>query len=97
MTRYGQALGLAYQIVDDLLAFEDDAETLGRPTDSDENRGRRTYPTVAGVNRARERVGALVREAGEAIAGLGAGAAVLRGLGEFVLQRSARPTTKSSS
>ncbi len=60
---YGQAFGLAYQITDDLLAYQGDAETLGRPTGSDEIQDRKTHPRVAGLARSRQRTLSLVEDA----------------------------------
>lgn len=63
LARFGTSLGMAFQVVDDILSWEGDAVTLGRPTGSDREQGRRTYPAVAGPQAARRRAGALVDEA----------------------------------
>jgi geranylgeranyl diphosphate synthase type II len=53
---YGRDLGLAFQIVDDLLDLEETAETLGKTAGKDLAQGKLTYPALMGVGAAREKV-----------------------------------------
>jgi geranylgeranyl diphosphate synthase, type II len=82
--RYGQRLGLAFQIADDLLAFAGDEKALGRPTRSDQDRKRRTHPLAVGVEASRRRATALVEEALSALQPLGSMADVLSAIGGLV-------------
>ena len=50
---YGQGLGLAFQIEDDLLDLEGDVAALGKQTGMDAQRGKMTWPAVRGVRQAR--------------------------------------------
>ena len=51
---YGSNLGLAYQIIDDILDITSDADTLGKPVNSDREQNKATYPEVFGINEAYE-------------------------------------------
>jgi len=84
---YGRCLGLAFQIVDDLLDVEGDAEQTGKRVGKDAARGKLTYPGFLGVAESRRRAERLGREACEQLEPLGADAARLRALVSFVLER----------
>ncbi|MFG0328418.1 MAG: polyprenyl synthetase family protein [Phycisphaerales bacterium] len=56
LTRYGEALGLMFQIVDDLLDVTQTAETLGKASGKDDAAGKRTYPGLIGVDASKARV-----------------------------------------
>jgi geranylgeranyl diphosphate synthase type II len=60
---YGNAVGLAFQIVDDLLDLEEDAATLGKTAGKDLAQGKLTYPSLFGTEAARARVESLLGEA----------------------------------
>ena len=60
---FGAAVGLAFQVQDDILDVEGDAALTGRPTGSDQARAMPTYPAVAGLESARSRVADLHRHA----------------------------------
>ncbi|MGH9418688.1 MAG: polyprenyl synthetase family protein, partial [Thermoanaerobaculia bacterium] len=60
---YGNAVGLAFQIVDDLLDQEEDAATLGKTAGKDLEQGKLTYPALFGTDAARARVESLLDEA----------------------------------
>ena len=51
---YGEALGVTFQIVDDILDETADTATLGKPAGSDAEMGKTTYPSLMGLNRSRE-------------------------------------------
>lgn len=63
LSRYGEAVGLAFQIVDDLLDVEETAETLGKTAGKDLAQGKLTYPGLIGAEAARRRVAELLEEA----------------------------------
>ena len=60
---YGRGMGLAFQIVDDLLDLEGDAAALGKETGMDAQRGKMTWPAVCGVEQARRDAAQAVEEA----------------------------------
>ncbi len=63
LKNYGEATGLAFQIVDDLLDIEESAATLGKTAGKDVEQGKLTYPALMGVEAAREEAGRLLGEA----------------------------------
>ena len=88
LTRYGEAIGLAFQIADDLLDLTADAATLGKATGKDAARGKGTLVSLHGVDWARARLDALVAEAHDTLTPFGDRAATLRALAAFVANRS---------
>lgn len=87
MTAYASALGLAFQIADDLLDIEGDAEDVGKAVGKDAARGKATFASLLGLAGAKQRAAALVTEAEEALAGFGTEAAGLRQAAQFVISR----------
>ncbi|HEU0201444.1 MAG TPA: farnesyl diphosphate synthase [Burkholderiaceae bacterium] len=67
LDRYGQAIGLAFQIVDDVLDVESTSEQLGKTAGKDAQQGKPTYVSVLGVEAARARAESLRREAHAAL------------------------------
>ena len=63
LRRYADALGLAFQIVDDLLDIEESSATLGKTAGKDVAQGKLTWPALLGVDAARAEVDRLLREA----------------------------------
>lgn len=63
LRRYADALGLAFQIVDDLLDIEESSATLGKTAGKDVAQGKLTYPALLGADAARAEVDRLLREA----------------------------------
>lgn len=84
---YAASLGLAFQVVDDVLDCEQDTATLGKTAGKDAQAGKPTYVKLMGLTAARAYAGQLVADALAALAGFDARAAHLRLLAEFVLQR----------
>jgi geranylgeranyl diphosphate synthase type II len=84
---FGQKLGLAFQIADDLLALEGDEERLGRPAGSDQIQERRTHPLLAGPEASRQRAQELVQQAVALLKPFGDAAAVLSGIAALVEMR----------
>ena len=87
LNRYGQKIGLAFQIIDDILDIEGDQERLGKPIGSDQARGKATWPALAGLAAARERAGTLVDEALTILKPFGSGADSLREIARYLLTR----------
>jgi len=88
LDRFGQAFGLCFQIADDLLDAEGDEATVGKRVGKDAGRGKLTYPTVLGIETAREKAVALATEAAAAAAELGEPAAQLASLAHWIVTRN---------
>lgn len=84
---YAHSVGLAFQIADDLLDVEGDAETVGKATHKDEDAGKATFVSLMGVERAREQAKFLVDQALEHVEDFGEEASLLRGVARFVVTR----------
>jgi geranylgeranyl pyrophosphate synthase len=87
LDRYGQAIGLAFQIQDDILDVEGETGVLGKRAQADAARSKPTYPSVLGLDAAKTRLTLLHDEALEAIAPLGPVAEPLRWLSGWLTQR----------
>ncbi len=84
---YTNDLGLAFQIVDDLLDVEGDPGSLGKATDKDAGAGKVNFVTILGVEGARSRVRYLAAQAKQHLASFGARATTLLHTVDFVLYR----------
>jgi farnesyl diphosphate synthase len=87
LDRYATDLGLAFQIQDDLLDVEGDPALLGKPTGADSERGKPTYPAIAGVEAARKQLAFLHQRAQSALAALGEHAQPLLEVSDWLLRR----------
>ena len=87
LARYGQAIGLAFQIADDLLDVEGDAATLGKATGKDDAAGKATFVSHLGVEGAKARAGHLAEDACDALSCYGAEAETLKECARFIVTR----------
>lgn len=87
LTTYGRALGLAFQIVDDVLDITADLQTLGKDPGSDREAGKTTFVDLLGVDGARARARQVMQEGIDALAPFGERAEALRGLGRYTVER----------
>lgn len=84
---YAKALGLAFQIQDDILDIEGDVEKTGKAVGKDANAGKATFVSLLGLEGAKSRASALVEEACAALSPYGTRAEPLRELARFVISR----------
>jgi len=87
LDRYAKCVGLAFQVVDDVLDEEGDAETLGKTAGKDRASGKPTYTSLMGLPDAKNLAREMLDEAREAIGVFDARADRLRELAEFIVQR----------
>ena len=85
----GADLGLAFQIVDDILDVVASSEELGKTAGKDQIQQKATYPAIHGIEASRARAAFLIRDAEEALRVLGPRAEPIRALGRFILERKA--------
>ena len=89
LSRYGRAVGQAFQIADDLLDAEGEVAVVGKRTGKDAAAGKATLVSHLGATRARARLHRLVEEAGLAVTPFGPRAANLIAVAEFIARRNA--------
>ncbi|PID76370.1 MAG: farnesyl-diphosphate synthase [Deltaproteobacteria bacterium] len=88
LQQYGDAIGLAFQIVDDLLDVVSTTEKLGKTAGSDAALGKATYPALFGLEKTREMARAAVSEAVDSLAAFDDQAGPLRMLAEYIYART---------
>ncbi len=88
LSQFGQRLGLAFQITDDLLDVRGDASAMGKRAGKDSNRGKLTFPGILGVEESVRRAESLVSQARGALAPLAPHAKGLDALAQYVLERN---------
>jgi geranylgeranyl diphosphate synthase type II len=87
ITAFGRALGLAFQVIDDILDVTQTSEKLGKSAGKDITAKKATYPAVIGLDKSRAEARRLTSKAHGALKSLGEKAAVLRALADYLLQR----------
>ena len=87
LCHYAEDLGLAFQIVDDLLDIYSDPQTLGKPTGQDSDMDKATFVKLMGADGARDRARDLVERAQAHLDPFGDAAAPLKGAARFVFER----------
>ncbi|MBV34008.1 MAG: (2E,6E)-farnesyl diphosphate synthase [Rickettsiales bacterium] len=84
---FADAIGLAFQVKDDILDIESDTETLGKPQGSDLAKDKSTYPALLGIEGSRRKLTDLLQLALQALAELPYNTQLLADLAEFIVHR----------
>lgn len=84
---YARAIGLAFQIADDLLDYEGEEEKMGKRVHKDQDAGKETFLSLLGVDRAREQARMLVDQAVQHLHNYGPEADLLREIARYTLER----------
>jgi geranylgeranyl diphosphate synthase, type II len=87
ITQFGRALGLAFQVIDDILDVTQTSEKLGKSAGKDITAKKATYPAVIGLDRSRAEAQRLTRKAHAALTSFGANAEQLREIANYLLER----------
>ena len=87
LTKFGRALGLAFQVIDDILDIVSTKEKLGKSIGKDQSSGKATYPRLLGLDGARCEADRLTRAARSALHPLGARADALLAIADALLRR----------
>lgn len=87
LTTYGDKIGLAFQIIDDVLDVTSTKEEMGKPTGSDSSRGKNTYPSIFGLDESIRIAQLLVDDALHSIQSLETDASVLKELAGYIINR----------
>ena len=88
LTAYGENVGLAFQIVDDLLDVGGSEDQMGKRVQKDDSQGKLTFPGVVGVAESKARVAALIQQGCDALGPLGSRADCLRELAAYLGERN---------
>jgi len=88
LTRYGERIGLAFQISDDILNVEGKSLSLGKSVGTDLSKGKATYPSLLGIGESKRRAEELVELAVEALGPFGSKADPLREIARFIIARN---------
>ena len=89
LTSYGEHMGLAFQIVDDILDVEESSENLGKTAGKDQAQHKITFPAVYGLERSREMAGQERLAAHAALSAFDHRADPLRQIADYIVQRKA--------
>ncbi|MFY8328538.1 (2E,6E)-farnesyl diphosphate synthase [Pseudoalteromonas sp. ZZD1] len=88
LTIFGNAIGLAFQVQDDILDVEGDTITLGKPQGSDIAANKATYPALLGLDGAKQKAQQLLNQALEALAKIDADTEQLENLAKYIVERN---------
>ncbi|MBF0125365.1 MAG: polyprenyl synthetase family protein, partial [Magnetococcales bacterium] len=88
LKRYGEAIGLAFQIMDDLLDEIGDSATMGKTTGSDRRQAKATYPQLLGITQAQEKAQDLIEDALSTMSCFSDQAEPLRLIARFIVSRA---------
>ena len=87
ITKFGRALGLAFQVIDDILDVTQTSEVLGKSAGKDIASKKATYPSIIGLERSRAEARRLTRTAHQALSIFGRKADMLHALANYLLER----------
>ena len=87
LDEYGSNIGLAFQIIDDLLDIEGNAEELGKTIGKDEEHQKATYPALYGLEESRKQAEMLIDQAKRSIRKFGERALLFETLADYLLKR----------
>jgi geranylgeranyl diphosphate synthase, type II len=87
LTRYGQDLGLAFQVIDDILDATSTKEVMGKSVRADEKNKKSTFPTVLGLDKSRQFAADLIADAHKQLKPFGSRATPLAAIADFFLTR----------
>jgi geranylgeranyl diphosphate synthase type II len=85
---YGRCVGLAFQVVDDILNVKGDPQRMGKAVGSDQAHGKNTYPALIGIEAASELAGRLVEKGLKALDIFNDEAEPLRAIAQYVIERN---------
>ncbi|MGI9240180.1 MAG: polyprenyl synthetase family protein, partial [Verrucomicrobiales bacterium] len=87
LSDFGYSLGLAFQVIDDILDVTQTTEKLGKSAGKDVAAGKATYPAIYGLEASRREAKRLTRRASDALGVFGKKGEVLRGIADYLLDR----------
>ena len=88
ITRFGDKMGLAFQIVDDILNLEGDKNHMGKNTGTDQAKKKATYPALFGLEQSKQEARRLIEGSKKELDMFGSSAYILKALADFVIERT---------
>lgn len=88
LQRYGEKIGLAFQVIDDILDVHGEARKMGKAVRKDQSQGKATYPALFGITESRRKAEGSVSEALDELQGFSRQANPLREIAKFIIQRT---------
>ncbi|MBC2576493.1 polyprenyl synthetase family protein [Peptostreptococcus canis] len=88
LTVYGKKIGLAFQIIDDILDIEGDEIIMGKKTGSDLENNKSTYPAILGMKESKKIAGELIKESKDALKVFNGDTEFLLSLADYIMSRS---------
>ena len=85
---YARNIGVAFQVADDILNVEGDADTMGKAVGSDADRGKNTYPSLLGIDRSKALALELVTAALKVLEDFDSRSDPLRAIARYVIERN---------
>lgn len=87
LTRYGENIGLAFQVMDDILDVEGESEVIGKTAGSDEKMKKVTYPSIFGIAESKKIASRLIDNSIKSLEMFGERAEVLKDISEYIIAR----------
>jgi farnesyl diphosphate synthase len=87
LDRFAKAIGLAFQIKDDILDVEGETDVIGKPVGSDQRLQKATWPSVFGLEESRQRCSDLLRDGLDSLDAFDGDANALRWLARYIVER----------
>ena len=87
ITKFGRALGLAFQVIDDILDVTQTSEKLGKSAGKDAAAQKATYPSIVGLTKSRSEAKRLTKQAHDALSIFGKKGETLHALADYLLKR----------
>ena len=87
LDRYGEDIGLAFQVIDDILDIEGETDVIGKPKGSDEKKNKMTYPRLYGIEESRKQAKQLINNAVDALSAFDEKAEPLRAIARYLYER----------
>jgi geranylgeranyl diphosphate synthase type II len=91
LDQYGAAIGLAFQVADDILDVEGGTEKTGKREGRDAELQKATYPAAVGMEKSKRKARELLAESLAALSSFGSSADPLRGIATFIVERAVQP------
>lgn len=89
LTDYGEKIGLAFQIVDDVLDIEGDQKKLGKDVGSDIEKDKATYPSILGIDESKTKANKLVEQGIASLRDIGEKGKILNDIARYIVKRRA--------